>query len=164
MTAEKEKDLIPLSEVAEKECGLLALSDGKGGLTHFYVRTKDGFRRFLSEMCRSWSVECDGRILQLNFNRHKALCYVNDDNEAVIIGASFVRVAYAGGANGVISIRVTEEIPDDRKPEEPFIPGKTKRCFIFRKRKLSAENKGAMTPLFFYFWSAAIRFLKQNNF
>ena len=120
MTAEKEKDLIPLSEVAEKEFGLLALSDGKGGLTHFYVRTKDGFRRFLSEMCRSWSVECDGRILQLNFNRHKALCYVNDDNEAVIIGASFVRVAYAGGANGVISIRVTEEIPDDRKPEEPF--------------------------------------------
>lgn len=45
-----------------------------------------------------------------------------------------------------------------------LIPGKTKRCFIFRKRKLSAENKGAMTPLFFYFWSAAIRFLKQNNF
>lgn len=38
---------------------------------------------------------------------------MNDDNEAVIIGASFVRVAYAGGANGVISIRVTEEIPDD---------------------------------------------------
>mgnify|MGYP000771456235 CR=1 FL=1 len=45
-----------------------------------------------------------------------------------------------------------------------LIPGKTKRCFIFRKRKLSAENKGAMPPLFFYFWSAAIRFLKQNNF
>lgn len=31
-----------------------------------------------------------------------------------------------------------------------LIPGKTKRCFIFRKRKLSAENKGAMTPLFLF--------------
>lgn len=43
MTAEKEKDLIPLSEVAEKECGLLALSDGKGGLTHFMFEQKTVF-------------------------------------------------------------------------------------------------------------------------
>lgn len=156
MTAEKEKDLIPLSEVAEKECGLLALSDGKGGLTHFYVRTKDGFRRFLSEMCRSWSVECDGRILQLSFNRHKALCYVNDDNEAVIIGASFVRVAYAGGADGVISIRVTEEIPDDRKAGGTFwgkslFPARQRDVLFSGRGNYPLENKGAMTPLFFIF-------------
>ena len=112
MTADGAKDFISLTEISEKECNLLVLSDENGGLTHFYVRKDDGFYRILSEMCKSWSVECAGCILQLNFNRHKALCYVTDDGCPVIIGSSFVNVSYADENDGLVSIRTTEEISD----------------------------------------------------
>lgn len=110
MTSNEAHDLIYVSEVPDKGCEFLITSDGKGGLTHFYVRQKKVFQRVLLEMCRSWSVECDGKILQLNFNRHKALGYVNDAGELVLVGVSIVKVDYAT-RDGGYSIKTVRELP-----------------------------------------------------
>ena len=90
---------------------LLVVRPEKSGLTHFYVRIGKMFYRILSEPCRSWSVLCHGRILQLEFNRHKALFYVDDDGKAVSLGASFVEVGDLRLASDRTEVVLTEECP-----------------------------------------------------
>lgn len=110
MTSNEAHDLIYSSEVPNPDCEFLILSCEKGGLTHFYIRRKKVFERILSDLCMNWSIECGGRILQLDFCRHKALGYVNDDGELNFVGVSFVNVEYAS-ADGGYCIKAEEELP-----------------------------------------------------
>lgn len=93
---------------------LLVVRPEKSGLTHFYVRIGKMFSRILSEPCRSWSVLCYGRVLQLEFSQHKALFYVDDDGKAVLLGASFVKVEYLRQDSGRTEIVLAEKCQDGK--------------------------------------------------
>ena len=105
-------DFIEASKQLRKY-NLLVVRPEKSGLTHFYVRIGKMFYRILSEPCRSWSVLCYGRILQLEFSRHKALFYVDDDGKAVSLGASFVEVGDSRQVSDRTEVVLTEECPAD---------------------------------------------------
>lgn len=104
-------------------CNMLSALDGENffpfqGLANFFVTDNGGCRKVLSEFCRSFSIECGGKILQLNFNRHKALYYFNNENKPVCLGVSFTKAEYLLQESGMIAIRAVQESTDEDVSQE----------------------------------------------
>lgn len=98
------------------KCNMLSALAGENffpfrGLVNFFIADSCGCHQIFSEFCRSFSIECGGKILQLNFNKHKALYYFNDEKKPVCLGVSFTKAEYLPHENGMIVIRAVQESP-----------------------------------------------------
>lgn len=87
------KDCFSANYLPEKGHDLVVVQGGNKGLVHFYYRSGQVYRKFMSEMCQNVKVT-DGKLIELSFNQYKALCLVSDENNVIFLGSSFVSVRY----------------------------------------------------------------------
>lgn len=108
MTSDVNENIITIP-CAPKDCNLVVVSAGKGGLIHFYVLKAKKYLRVASEMCKNFSIQCDGRILQLDFAKFSSLYYVDMKGGLVNCGHDLKNVQYFVGEQ-VVHIKAVQEV------------------------------------------------------